>query len=207
MTSYVAIDIETTGLDPVTCQVLELAMVVETDWASPVDSLPRLHVRVDHPLIIGSPRALVMNQELLAELAKSEKKRAIRTVDPGSVPLLVRQFLNKHFEPGRSVNAAGKNVASFDLPFLAKLVGWPSDRFRHRVIDVGNLWWVPEVDDALPDMTACVGRSGVTGDWQQHSALHDCYLTIESIRLRFPVGSAAVAAAVNPEGEGDGASK
>ena len=64
---YVSIDIETTGLDPQTCQILEIGMVVE-DWQTPIEDLPCLTFLVDPGIIVGEPYALQMNSQVLLDI-------------------------------------------------------------------------------------------------------------------------------------------
>jgi len=190
-TRYVSIDIETTGLDPGTSQVLEFAAVIE-DWTSPVESLPSLRLLVDHGAITGHPFALTMNARLIAELCRpNPSDRApfgpdwpggSERVTPDQVGPAFTAFLSRHL-PGVTPTLAGKNAATFDIPFLSRLPNWP--RCRHRVVDVGTLWWWPETDEALPDTAACLTRSGVTND-NLHSALADCRAVIGMVRARFP---------------------
>ena len=44
---YVSIDIETTGLDPETCQTLEIGAVFD-NWTLPIRELPTFHCYVVH---------------------------------------------------------------------------------------------------------------------------------------------------------------
>ena len=66
--SYVSIDIETTGLDPETCQILEIGAVWD-DWTKPIDQLPVYHRLVYHTEYRGSAYALAMNANLLRHLS------------------------------------------------------------------------------------------------------------------------------------------
>jgi oligoribonuclease len=184
VTPYIAIDIETTGLDPATCQVIEFAAVAETDWRTPVADLPHFHRLVEHPVYTGSAFALALNARILADLAKRPERRAVAGVDPNELTLLFRQWVNRLFPGEKHVTVAGKNVATFDLRFLERLPGWPKDRVRHRVIDPGVLWWRPGDDAAVPDTAACMARAGVTND-RPHEALADCHAVIEMVRARF----------------------
>ena len=51
---YVSIDIETTGLDPDTCQILEIGAVWD-DWTKPIDQLPTYRRLVVHSEYRGTP--------------------------------------------------------------------------------------------------------------------------------------------------------
>ena len=65
---YVSIDIETTGLDPETCQILEIGAVWD-NWTKPIDELPVYHRLVYHKEYRGSAYALAMNANLLRHLS------------------------------------------------------------------------------------------------------------------------------------------
>lgn len=69
---YVSIDIETTGLDPNTCQVLEVGAVID-DWRTPVDQLPRFRRVLVHDEVHGNPYAMWLNSNLLKQLANVPK--------------------------------------------------------------------------------------------------------------------------------------
>ena len=62
--SYISIDIETTGLDPETCQILEIGAVWD-DWTKPIDELPIYHRLVYHKEYRGNAYALALNANLL----------------------------------------------------------------------------------------------------------------------------------------------
>ena len=185
MLQYVAIDIETTGLNPETCQVLEIAAVAEVgDWTTPVEELPTFHCYVSHRRYTGQAFALAMNAHILDVLASPDKRAGHLVVRPEEVGLRFLDFINLHFPDDRRINAAGKNAASFDLPFLAKLPDWPANRFRHRVLDVGNLWVSPH-DEKLPDLADCCDRAGFRNPGPAHDARADARAVVELVRRRF----------------------
>ena len=87
---YVSIDIETTGLDPETCQILEIGAVLD-DWTKPIDELPVYHRLVYHKEYRGSAYALAMNANLLeasvrptGTLVAATRTRWPTTSRPGS---------------------------------------------------------------------------------------------------------------------------
>jgi oligoribonuclease (3'-5' exoribonuclease) len=185
LTKYVSIDVETTGLDPSRHQILELAMVVETDWQTSPESLPTLHYIVQHDELTGTPTALAMNAELVRQLTERPTLRRAPTSGSHDLARTVREFLIANFgDPARSgkrvVTAAGKNLA-FDLGFLGRLPHWPAELFRHRVIDAGNLWWEPARDDKLPDTALCLSRAGLL-PVRAHDALEDSRAVVKLVR-------------------------
>lgn len=175
---YLSIDLETTGLNPETCQILEVAAVVETgEWDRPVEALPSIRLLVEHQEVRGQAAALALNARLVAELADPGAKKT----HPANVYPELREFLGPFFPNFERVTLAGKNVGTFDIPFLKKLPGWNRERFRHRVIDPGVLWFDPMADETVPDTAECMRRAGVTND-RPHEALSDCRAVVELIR-------------------------
>jgi len=65
---YLSIDIETTGLDPETCQTLEIGAVFD-NWTLPIRQLPTFHCYVVHQQIIGTPFGLALNADILRRLS------------------------------------------------------------------------------------------------------------------------------------------
>jgi oligoribonuclease (3'-5' exoribonuclease) len=68
---YVSIDIETTGLNPKTDQILSIGLVVEDTLSIlPLDDLPKLEVRIWREKITGDLFAINMNKDLLKLYAR-----------------------------------------------------------------------------------------------------------------------------------------
>jgi oligoribonuclease (3'-5' exoribonuclease) len=179
MQPYIAIDIETTGLDPMYCQVLELACVIETDWRTPVDQLPTFRRLVNPGVIRGDSRALAMNARLIEELADGE---GVPDLDGQLIDL--SGFLAKYPDLPRSVTIAGKNFGAFDEQFLRRSAPYSLIRHKHRFIDVGNLFWNPFTDTCLPDLATCRERAGLP-IVEAHDAAQDCRSVIECVRAAF----------------------
>lgn len=171
---YISLDIETTGLDPVRCQVLEIALVWEdTDDIRPIEELPSFHCYVDHPEIRGNAYALQMNQKILQEIA------AGKGVAAGNVSGLIQDFLTTvSGSDTLRLTVAGKNVAGFDLPFLRNGGLLQFDRFLHRVIDPGSVFvdWSKKCLPSLGDLT---GRKVA------HTALEDARDVIRILRRQY----------------------
>lgn len=131
MRPYVSIDLETTGLDPDNCQVLEIGAIID-DWVSPIEKLPFFHCYVVHKQIKGEPFALAMNWSILRMIADWEKNPDCRFLKPHEVGRAFAAWLTKNLIDPKKVFAAGKNFASFDLAFLRKL-GVPAQARRVRL--------------------------------------------------------------------------
>jgi len=166
---YVSLDIETTGLDPTYCQVLQLAMVVEdTSQAVPLEKLPYINLRFRHNRLQGEPFAMLhMNYNLLCECER-------RGFSPEVAWATAEAWLSKHFGPKERVVVAGKNVGVFDFQFLPATL---RRRLHHRTIDPGSLFirWNERVPPSLDDLLEAVG--GV-----KHDALADARDVIRVLR-------------------------
>jgi oligoribonuclease len=181
-TRYLAIDLETTGLDPETCQILELAAVVETDWGTPVEELPTLRLLVSHDVYRGEPFALAMHADIFRAHCRPWADRERDTIDGKFLAAKLASFAWGHGLGTPTL--AGKNLGTFDLRFLERLPGWKSFRHRRRIIDPGVLWFDPATDEQLPDTPECLRRAGITND-RPHSAVHDCRAVIELVRAAY----------------------
>jgi oligoribonuclease len=178
--SYVSIDIETTGLDPETCQVLEVGAVFE-NWKSPVDQLPVFHQILRYTELRGSPDALAMNLNLLKQIVNpSNSLDFCLPCDLGSrLAIWVRAC---GLDP-MNLTAAGKNFASFDMQFLKKLpkFNWYV-KFKHRVLDPVVLYWQFD-DEALPGSSTCYQRAGLDSK-VAHTAIEDARAVVRLVRAR-----------------------
>jgi len=175
---YVSIDIETTGLDPVSCQTLELGAVID-DWKSHVRELPQFRRVLVHEAVTGSPYAMALNANLLKLIASPDE--TLLFCKPADLGIQFSQWLKSNgFDP-LSVQAAGKNFASFDMQFLYQLPNFKTHvRFRHRVIDPAILFWEPD-DERLPDSKTCYERAGYDSK-VAHTAIEDAQAVVWLVR-------------------------
>lgn len=200
---YISIDIETTGLNPETCQIIEFAAVADDlRIKAPLDSLPRFQTYVHHPVYTGEPYALGMHQKIFQKLAEPSENDKVTTPE-----LLFKKFFDwlltvdgptSHrrcrykanpvcdgnvFSMQIKINVAGKNFASFDKRFLDKL---PNNlvKFNHRVIDPCMLYFNPDKDDVLPSTEECMRRAGLDGV-VAHTALEDALVVCSLLRAKF----------------------
>lgn len=166
---FVSIDIETTGLNPETCQILEFAAVVADKT---------FHCYVLHPQMRGEPYAFSMHSKILRRIAK--KTSDFNYLRPSDVAIEFQMFLGNIRMP---ITVAGKNFSGFDARFLDKLPRWKEMiKIRHRVLDPGNLYWKPEIDgDNLPNLEKCCERAGLP-NIITHTALEDAQIVQKLIK-------------------------
>jgi len=178
---YVSIDLETTGIDPQTCQILEIGAVYDNGKC--VDDLPVFHKYVYHPIYTGEPFALQMNAKILKRLSSVsaddiQTKVCIRTDELAEC---FRSWLVGCGWDGTALTPAGKNFASFDRNFLNLLPGWKDIKLNHRTLDPAMLWWRPAEDDKLPGSQECMNRAGLKGT-VAHTAVEDAKMVVKLIR-------------------------
>lgn len=79
---YVSIDIETTGLDPLSNNVLSIGAIIEdTSKKLPYDECPKFNAIVLNRQLQGSPRAITMNKEIISLMGEYlEGKDEVREI-------------------------------------------------------------------------------------------------------------------------------
>lgn len=185
MNPYVSIDIETTGLNPDTCQILEFGAVLE-NGLGPVEGLPSFRCYLLHDEIRGEPAALAMNAGILSKLSQGSQGWGSDFLRPDDVGIEFRAWLDRYFHIGQWVVAAGKNVSGFDLPFLRKLPGFSKHvPFHHRTIDPVPYYWKPQTDQYPPSTQLCMERAGIPGE-VAHTTVEDARTVIKLIRHAMP---------------------
>lgn len=184
---YIAIDIETTGLNPKIHDIIEFAAVMD-DLRNPLPlyELPRFHAYFKKDNYVGDAFALSMHPQIFLRIAKPKESDVVMYVSELGAPF--QNWLSKNNYPFNEkkkkyvVNVAGKNAAGFDIPFLnEKVKEWHDVQFSHRVIDPGILYFDPQVDDGVPDSKTCMERAGMEGD-VQHTALEDALMVVRLMR-------------------------
>ena len=181
---YVSIDLETTGLDPDSCDVIEFAAVVDDTLKPdvPVDDLPHFRRLVLQDNYGGEPYALAMHADLLREAAGGAHAG---TVDPNDLFEAFQQWLiddARVIPYGAPVKilVAGKNFAGFDMRFLRRLPGAWDGLFSHRVLDPAMLFTLAE-DERPPSLELCLDRAGFTKA-VSHRALDDARDVVRCVR-------------------------
>lgn len=185
---YVAIDIETTGLDREHHMVLEVAAIIDDLKAEPrpVGQLPTYHCLVQHSTLVGDPVALAMHSGLLAQITGRQPLPTGAIVLPADhVMPSFADFLGANGIDRMEVTAAGKNIAGFDLPFLRGLPSFErSVVFHHRSLDVGSLL-VEADDEVIPSLQQCLRRVGISRQ-VDHTAVGDARAVVEIVRRAVP---------------------
>jgi len=182
---YVSIDIETTGLDPATCQTLELGAVID-DWKTPIDQLQQFRRVLTYETVTGNPYAMALNAGLLKQIANPvplEPSAGWAFCKPEELGEQFAQWIKANGLDPLSLQAAGKNFASFDMQFLYRLPGFTGVvKFRHRVLDPAILYWRPLEDERLPDSKTCYERAGLDGK-VAHTAVEDALAVVRLVRM------------------------
>lgn len=159
----VSIDLETTGLDPDTCDILEFAAVLDDlSVMVPIEKLPVFHTYFIKDKYIGEPFALSMHPEIFRRIAERDTKK-YNFMSATKLGWAFRKFLvNNGYKEEHDqvvITAAGKNFAAFDLQFLKRKTDMLKHiNVRHRIIDPAILY-LEIGDNAPPSITECKKRA------------------------------------------------
>lgn len=155
------IDIETTGLDSEQCQTIEVAAI---EYGS---TRPAFHCYIQHPYYN-------FEHGRIKRLGFPEYRDGVPTYSVVNFKTMFRGYLyGQEVEP-KSVTFGGKNVGTFDIPFLKKLM--PGLAHKHRYVDIGNLYLQPG-DNTPPDLAECMKRAGMV-PIVPHTALEDAQICV-----------------------------
>ncbi|GAA3946967.1 hypothetical protein [Hymenobacter algoricola] len=184
---YVSLDLETTGGHADRHQIIELAAVVEdTRRLRPLAELPAFRRVVRHPDYVGTAGALALNAGLLAELARPGDNPE-RCTAPELVAQLHGFLLAQGFRADKHdcvvVTLAGKNIGSFDVPFLRQLPGWGTlVRHEPALLDPAAFYLNWRKDTRLPTMSICKARARFADTAVAHQALADALDVVQLLR-------------------------
>lgn len=172
MTPYLAIDIETTGLNPDTCQVLEIGCVLN-NFSKPLMECETFEMIINPGHIKGEPRGLAMNTRLLEMIANGYGLRPGRGIE------MFAQWLRDYAPP--KVHPLGKNVAGFDLQFLKRLPEWPDFLIHYRCLEIGSLFATVDGIDGQEEVgNEVASRLKIPGS--PHEALYDARVSLALAR-------------------------
>lgn len=211
---YVSIDIETTGLNPETCQILSVGLVVEdTNNPLPLEDLPKLEIGIVHENITGELFAINLNKDLLWDinaynectagigrsLVSDRTGREYLKEDQVATAILTFLLSNDVFadqedsvskincksHPPLYFTAAGKNFAGFDLKFLERLPRWKQYfKVRSRVLDPAILFVDWTNDKDVPSLSVCKERAHLDPH-VSHNAVEDALDVVSLLRTQY----------------------
>jgi DNA polymerase III epsilon subunit-like protein len=169
MNKVTFVDLETSGLCPERCQILEVGLVTVRDG----EIVAHTHFYIDHPLITFEHGALVKFGD-----RHHDRVSGVEVATPFHAGYLIPDHLNVNWS-GKAL-LGGKNVAGFDRLFLDRLIlGLPAG---HRTVDIGNIYCRHD-DPTIPDLAQCVKRGKLMGievtKEVTHTALDDAWVCAE----------------------------
>lgn len=172
---FVSIDIETTGLNPEHCQVIEFGAVFVDNF----EIKKKFRVVISHPKYSGDAYALSLNKRIFDEIVADNKITTENVVDVDNFIVAFVNWLTdecgyEYKDNNRiSIIAAGKNFAAFDLQFLKRLPRWDLNiKVHHRIFDPAILYFDPTTDEEIPNLDTCKIRAGLSGV-VTHNAVED----------------------------------
>lgn len=188
-TKFVSIDIETTGLNPEKCKIIEIGAVID-DWLEPIHNPPTFHCYVKQHMYVGEPFALSRHSEIFRRIATEEE--GYNYWYPSEAVERFGRWMEKNdayqidpTKPDREARAvvAGKNFGTFDDRFLRRLPHFDEwVKYHHRLIDPAMLYWDPLTDMVPPSLKVCMQRAGI-GDEVAHTALEDALVVAKLIHI------------------------
>lgn len=180
---FISVDIETTGLDPTTDQILEIAMIDS-------ETKSVFHCYLLHDPIRGNPIALTMNAKIIERIAY--KKEPFLYLGPAHISDNIESWaFDLGFKYDESVTYAGKNIGGFDIQFLKKLpycscIGSSLKignlKSKTRTLDPTILYILPE-DKYPPDLKTCCERAGLEFS-STHNAIEDASAVMKLLQLK-----------------------
>lgn len=181
---YVSLDIETTGLNPDTDDILEIGAIIEdTKLKLPRIQCPSFHVYIDRERLSGDIFALSLNANILKKILELRKSEDRSLVKPDDVIIQFVEFLK---DSGiEKVTFAGKNFMGFDLQFLKKLPHFYLVKFNYRSLDPAILFTDFLNDNCPPDLSLCKKRANLQSNIVTHEALDDAWDVIELLRTQY----------------------
>lgn len=184
---YVSIDIETLGLNPHTCDVIEFGAVID-DFKTPIEKLPTFHCYLTKPgnIYKGEVYAMYMHSKtgIFERIAKREE--GFYYIPDDLLDGLFADWLyceEEAFKEDEKIVVAGKNFSAFDLPFLKMLGFGTKTRLHHRTLDPGSMWFDPLTDETPPGLEECLKRAGIEKT-VEHTAVEDAIDVIKCIRAK-----------------------
>ena len=170
------VDIETTGLDPTTDFLLEVALVVTDNHGRIVDNMSKL-IRPGKPLTEVFAIAGSYVQEMHEKSHLWAELRSGKGQDAWAAEAALLEFMGDYFKPdGTKPPMCGSSV-HFDRSFLKYHLNTLESRFSYRNIDVSTIKelahrWAPPI---------YMTRPGQNDEDKAHRALDDVLASIDEL--------------------------
>lgn len=179
-------DLETTGLNPLVQDILEIGFVcfqpgVEKKLDQLKDEGRVFHCYVsisDDDLSKGDPYALNLNKEIIRRI--KDKDEGYLYLNKGEVIPALTEWANQFLEDGEKMNIAGKNFGAFDIQFIKQLPGYSYKLHTSRFIDPAVMFIDWEEDVYPPSLSECLQRAGMN-ETVTHTAVEDSFQVMELI--------------------------
>lgn len=186
---YLSLDIETTGLDPQTCQILQIAGIIEdTKKLLPRNECPQFNLFVKHRVYQGEAYALNLNAWILDKISKNSFEPGEILVNPEEVCNHIYFFCrdNGLFENKKDekILVAGKNFSGFDNRFIRRLSRVINLEFHHRTLDPATPFTDWDNDLLPPSLEECLIRAGIPKS-VTHKADDDAWDIIQVLRTQY----------------------
>lgn len=209
MKKYISIDLETTGLDWETCQILSFGAVIEDrENRLPIKDLPRFHRIIRRDKIVGEPFALHLNSDLIQIIKEGDHPDLINEYEliehfwdflhlngfdqreeseifSGQIKIIGEKMIatkNNQYSSIK-INVVGKNFNGFDKRFLEKIPNFlETFKINRRVLDPAPLFLEP-TDEWLPNLQTCMNRAGIESE-VTHDAVQDAVDVIKVLRYK-----------------------
>src|ERR1035437_3972157 len=203
---YVSIDLETSGLNHETHQVLSIGAIIEdTEKKLPYSEIPKFHAAITRGEsdIVGSLFALNMNKQLLENILKFQQCKTIeeQKLHEELTELkyfpekdVVREFVSFLTENGIIyegketviyLTCAGKNFGTFDKPYCEKLPNWKRFlKIRQRILDPTHYYMDWKNDENPPSLSVCKKRANLEEN-VSHVAREDAWDVIMLLRSQY----------------------
>lgn len=187
VSTFAAVDLETTGLDEEKCDTIEVGAIID-DWLFPLDNPPEFHCYIKKDTYRGEPYALSMHADIFRRIATNAP--GYKYLFPGEFAQVFGYWLESNGayvidpeNPDREARGvvAGKNYASFDDKFLRKFPKYDQYiKLHHRILDPGMALWQPACDTKPPGSQTCMDRTHQDGV-VSHTALEDARSVVKMI--------------------------
>lgn len=182
---YLTVDVETTGLNPLSCQILEICVIYDNIPGSTkiaIKNLPRYHRIIKHDRLTIEQGAASMNWKRIDWILNGiEYEGRPGEIKPDDLDDELTAWVRRYFpDPAKPICLAGKGP-QFDVEFMRRAgVTIP---FHRRFLDPTMLYFDPKVDSVPPGLKLCCDRIGLT--LNAHNAADDAEAVIALIRGKF----------------------